>query len=172
MSARVRIRRESPADAIGVRRLLKAAFDTPAEARLAERLRAEAPTYFALVAMSGGRTVGYVAFTAVSLKPAESPARVAGLAPMAVLPGHQRQGIGRQLVETGIARCWVEAYDAIVVVGAPEFYARFGFGPAGRFGLACEFDVPPDAFLAMELKPGALGRRATTVHYHAAFRDV
>jgi putative acetyltransferase len=84
-------------------------------------------------------------------------ARVAGLGPMAVLPDRQRRGIGSRLVRAGLDACRHLGYEAVVVVGHPAYYPRFGFSRAGAFGLRFESaEVPDEAFMALELRPGAL----------------
>ena len=70
-----------------------------------------------------------------------------------------------------------EVDAAVVVLGHPEYYPRFGFLPASRFGLRCEYNVPDETFLAMELEPGAFERRTHhgwryVVKYHVAFSNV
>ena len=92
-----------------------------------------------------------------------------GLAPMAVLPGRQRQGIGSELVRAGLDECRRLGFGAIVVLGHAEYYPRFGFVPASKFGLKSEYDVPDDVFMALELIPGALRGRAGTIRYHPTF---
>jgi putative acetyltransferase len=79
---------------------------------------------------------------------------------MAVLPECQRQGVGSQLVRAGLDSCRASRHDAIVVIGHPEFYPRFGFVPAVTKGLRCEFDVPPEVFMVLELRTGALDSSA------------
>jgi putative acetyltransferase len=90
---------------------------------------------------------------------------------MAVAPQHQRQGFGSALVRAGLARCNELQCDAVVVLGHPEYYPRFGFSPAAGFGIACEYEVPEEAFMAMELKSGAFRGKTGTVRYHAAFSN-
>ena len=168
MSA-VHIRKESPADEIAIRALHNAAFESEAEARLVDTLRLEARPRISLVAMAGGRLIGHILFTPVTLDGANHGIHAVGLGPMAVHPERQREGIGSQLVETGIARCWVERQDVIVVLGHPEFYPRFGFVPADQFGLSCEWSVPSEAFMALELKRGVLDGNGGRVRYHPVF---
>ena len=95
-----------------------------------------------------------------------------GLAPMAVAPGHQRKGIGSHLVREGLARCRAAGVAGVVVLGHAEYYPRFGFVPAQQFGLRCEYDVPADVFMALELTQGALRGVSGLVRYHAAFAAV
>ena len=97
---------------------------------------------------------------------------IMGLAPMAVVPDRQGAGIGSALVRAGLERCKGLGAAAAVVLGHPPFYPRFGFSPAARFGITCEYDVPQEAFMAIELRPGALREASGMVQYHAAFRNV
>jgi putative acetyltransferase len=95
-----------------------------------------------------------------------------GLGPMAVAPSRQRKGIGSALVRDGLRRCKALGYRVVVVVGHPTYYPRFGFVPAIRFGLRCEYDVPTDVFMAVELEPGALNGISGFVRYDDAFAGV
>jgi putative acetyltransferase len=95
-----------------------------------------------------------------------------GLAPMAVMPARQRQGIGSLLVLEGLKRCRGAGVAAVVVVGHAAYYPRFGFVPGSRFSIRCEYDVPDDVFLARELHDGALRGVSGTVRYHPAFASV
>ena len=95
-----------------------------------------------------------------------------GLAPMAVLPARQRGGIGSALVRAGLDACRQLGCTAVVVLGHPAYYPRFGFQPASRFALGCEYDVPDEAFMALEVEPGSLVGKAGTIRYHRAFAEV
>ena len=140
-----------------------AAFGSAAEARLVEALRAAARLSISLVGEKDGRIVGHVAFSPVSVAGANDGL---GLAPMAVLPAFQRQGIGRQLIAEGIAGA-----GFIVVLGEPAYYGRFGFGPAADFGLSDEYGSGA-AFQVLELRPGAIPRGAGLVRYAPEFAMV
>jgi putative acetyltransferase len=164
----VNIRRETPADAAAVRRVNESAFETSTEADLVERLHAGARPLVSLVAEEDGAIVGHILFSPVTLSgAAETP--IMGLAPMAVVPAHQQRGIGSALVRAGLLACKELGFDAVVVLGHAEYYPRFGFQPAARFGVSCEYDVPDDVFMALELTAGALGRTGGTIRYHGAF---
>ena len=90
--------------------------------------------------------------------PGEPEVRTAaGLAPMAVHPDLQRRGIGSRLVEEGLEACRAAGRELVVVLGHPDYYPRFGFTPAAGLGLVWEHDAPSEAFLALELVPGAAG---------------
>jgi len=165
----VRAERERDRDA--VRAVNEAAFGRSAEARLVAVLRAQADPLVSLVAESEGAIVGHIMFSPVVL-PEHPERRVMGLAPLAVAPGQQHRGIGSALVMAGLERCRGLGAGAVVVLGEPGYYRRFGFSPAGGFGIACEYDVPPEAFMAVEVEPGHLRGASGKARYHPAFHDV
>lgn len=164
----VRIRTEAPGDRDAVRSVNIAAFETPAEAGLVDVLRREARPLVSLVAEDEGSVVGHILFTPVTLS-TDAQLPLMGLAPMAVVPARQRQGVGSALVTEGIERCRQLGAAAIVVLGHAEYYPRFGFVPSARFAITSEYDVPPEVFMIRVLRDGALDRRAGTIRYHAAF---
>ena len=163
------IRPERSVDADAIRAVTAAAFPTPAEAALVDALRRQQAAVISLVAEDGGQVVGHILFSPVTLDGSDQG--IVGLAPMAVSPGRQRQGIGSELVRAGLDATRDCGAAGVVVVGHPAFYPRFGFVPASRFGLRCEYDVPDDVFMALELSPGAL-RTGGFIRYHAAFADL
>ena len=166
------IRPEQPSDEAAVRDVLLRAFDGPAEAGLVDRLRAAGAATVSLVAELEGVVVGYILFSPVEIEGAESNASGVGLAPMAVLPDHQRSGIGSELVRAGLARCRELGEVRVVVLGHPTYYPRFGFVPASTFGIGSEYDVPDDVFMAQELEPGALEGVRGTAHYRPEFGEM
>ncbi len=165
------VRGERTGDADAVRTVNERAFGRPNEAALVDALRGTRGA-ISLVAAIGDRIVGHILFTPVEIgQPADSIV-AAGLAPMAVLPEHQRQGIGSQLVRAGLDACRRRGYRAVVVLGHPQYYPRFGFAPAGTRGLTCEWSAPPDAFMALELDAGALSGARGVVKFRPEFAGV
>ena len=169
MTTNVQIRLELPDDEFAVRETNEHAFGTPVEATLVNRLRG-LPESISLVATADDRIVGHILFTPISVEP-PARVRIAGLAPMAVRPENQRSGIGSQLVRAGLDHCRRHGYAAVVVVGHPEFYPRFGFLRASTKGLTCEFPVRDEAFMAVELNAGGLADVRGLVRYRPEFSE-
>ena len=165
------IRAEQPADWAAVHSVNESAFETPAEADLVAALRHQAQPVVSLVAEHDGSVVGHIMLSPVSLSGYPS-LKIMGLAPMAVPPLHQRSGIGSALVRAGLDRCKELGFGAVAVLGHPQYYPRFGFLPARRFGIACEYDAPDEAFMVLELHPGYLHGAAGMIKYHEAFRNI
>jgi putative acetyltransferase len=165
------IRSERLADIPRIRAVNLAAFETSTEADLVDALRAQAEPIVSLVAEDDDALVGHILFSPVTLiEHPELP--IIGLAPMAVVPARQRQGIGSALVHDGLPRCRRLGFGVVIVLGHAEYYPRFGFMPASHFGLRCEYDVPEDVFMVLELEEGALDGKAGTIRYHSAFGSV
>jgi putative acetyltransferase len=166
------IRLESAEDIPAVRRVNELAFGSPDEASLVDALRAVSDPQISLVAVEDGQIVGHIFFSPVSIESEDSNASALGLAPMAVLPQYQRQGVGSQLVREGLKECQRIGCHVVVVLGHPEYYPRFGFVPASQKGLRSEYPVPDEVFMVVELKPGALGNQRGLVKYRPEFGDV
>ena len=167
----IRIRRENSADARAIRAVNESAFGTAAEADLVEALRRVAAPLISLVADENGAIAGHILFSPVTLS-SDPGLRIAGLAPMAVTPARQRQGIGSALVRAGLDECRAVGFLAVAVLGHFGFYPRFGFVPASRFGIRSTYDVPDDVFMALELEAGALHEKPGVIHYHHVFEGV
>jgi putative acetyltransferase len=166
----VTIRVEQPSDAVAVRAINQQAFGSPLEGRIVERLR-DASGTLSLVATSQGELIGHILFSPVTIEPA-CELRVAGLGPMSVRPDRQRVGVGSRLVRAGLDACRDRGYSAVVVVGHPTYYPRFGFEPADAWGLTlCDFDVPREAFMVVAVEPAAQRRVSGAVRYRREFAE-
>jgi putative acetyltransferase len=168
---KILIRVEEPDDYSGVYAVNTSAFDTQAEANLVEVLRSQAQPYASLVAMEDGEIVGHIMLSPVKLS-GHTGLKIMGLGPMAVMPKKQRQGIGSALVKAGLEKCKELGCGAVVVLGHKGYYPRFGFTPSVKFGIGCEYNVPPEVFMVIELLPGYLRDATGIIHYHPAFNEV
>jgi len=168
----VAILHERPEDANAIRFVLEEAFGQSIEADLVDALRRRGALTLSLVALRENEVVGHIVFSPVTIESAESSFDAIGLGPMAVLPPYQRKGIGSQLVRIGLEQCRQAGHEIVVVLGHPDFYGRFGFVSTKHRGIYCEFDVPDDVFMVMELRQGALAGRGGLVKYQPDFKSV
>jgi putative acetyltransferase len=167
----ITIRLEAPGDVIQVRRINELAFGQPAEADLVDRLRDACAESLSLVA-EDEVVVGHILFTPVVVESSGQRIVGMGLAPMAVLPDRQRNGIGSQLVTRGLDALRDRRCPFVVVVGHPEYYPRFGFEPASRHGIASQWDgMPDEAFMALMLDPRAMTGVSGIARYRDEFND-
>jgi putative acetyltransferase len=169
------VRSETPEDVSEIRRVNELAFGTPAEANLVETLRDGGNAVLSLVAVEDNRVVGHLLLSPVTIgsgEPVDETFSALGLGPLAVLPEHQRLGIGSLLIESALNTSRKAGHDCVVLVGHAEYYPRFGFVPASRFGLQCQYDVPDEVFMAMELREGTLTGHKGIVRYQPEFDEV
>src|SRR5438552_1181557 len=155
------IRPEHSADLDAIRAVHECSFPTPVEACLVDRLRNAGRLAVSLLAEADGAIIGHVAFSPVTTSDGHAGA---GLAPVAVVPSHRRQGIAAELIEQGLAACRAAGFGWAVVLGEPRYYCRFGFRPAAGFGLTDEYGGG-SAFQAMELVADSMPVGAGLVRY-------
>ena len=141
------IREEQPQDTEQVRLILQAAFATAVESKLVDALRSNGNAVISLVAVCGQDVLGHILFSPVTTTP-PGIARGIGLAPVAVLPAVQSQGIGTNLILAGLQLCRMLGYDYCVVLGSPEYYHRFGFKSGHDYGLENEYGAGEE-FMAL-----------------------
>lgn len=165
------IRDEEEKDRASVSGIVAAEFDTGAESDFVDAIRKQPPPVVSLVAEEAGEVIGHVLFSPAPLE-GDPQAKLMGLASLAVIPEHQGKGIGSELMRAGLERCRRLGFEGVIALGHADYYSRFGFAPASRFGLRFVYQLPEDAFLALELAPGALERRSGKVQYLAALRTI
>ncbi len=161
------IREREPADDEAIRRLNDGAFGSSLEAKIVEDLRKARLAAIELVAVEEGEIVGHILFSALKVTFDEELIPTLALAPMAVLPGRQRHGIGSRLVRHGLALARQHEWWAVIVLGHPDYYPRFGFSATLAKPLAAPYSG--EAFMALELVPGALSGAGGRVVYPPAF---
>lgn len=161
------VRPELEEDRIPIGELHRLVFGGNVEAELVDRLRRDRLAELSLVAVIGGQIVGHIMFSDLEAEIDGRRVRALALAPMAVVPMRQRQGIGTRLMEESLTRLGRSEYEALIVLGHESYYPRFGFSAELARKLASPFKG--DAFMAMALKPGALEGEKGSVTYPAAF---
>jgi len=163
----VAVRSEETADQSAVYSLNESAFGRPDEARLVDDLRHEGAVLLSLVAERETEIVGHILFTRMWIDYTDGSIAAVALAPMAVLPGFQRSGIGGKLITNGLAMLRERGEQVVIVLGHPDYYPRFGFSVEKARSLQSPF--PPEAFMAVELSAGALAGISGRVRYPSAF---
>ena len=163
----VAIRAATAADHDGIAALNRAAFGGKEEVGIIQRLRRDDLIAVELVAVQAGAIIGHILLSALPTTMDGRPVRALALAPMAVLPGQQKKGIGRRLIEAALDEGRRLGFAAVIVLGHPAYYPRFGFSAALASKLASSFSG--EAFMALELIPGALAGQAGAVTYPPAF---
>ena len=164
------IRDEAAGDAPAVHAVVEEAFASPLEAGIVDALRADCDDRLSLVAEEDGGIVGHILFTPVEIGAAEGPLRGYGLAPMAVRTAWQRRGIGSALVAEGTRRLREAGAPFVFVIGHPEYYPRFGFERASRYGVRCQWpEVPDEAVMVLVLEPSIAPRLAGLARYRSEF---
>jgi len=178
------IRTSTDKDKAEIRAVHERAFGRKAEADLVETLMASnafVPN-LSLVAVNDGKVAGHILYTKVDIVDEDgqvkSEMRTKGnliyavaLAPLAVLPELQKQGIGKALMHESLKLADKNGHGVIIVLGHPEYYPKFGFEPASQHGMKSPFDVPDNVFM---VKPLNNFNAAITgsVAYHEAFNEI
>jgi putative acetyltransferase len=160
------IREALPSDYAATRAVLRHAFPADEEADLVEQLRADGDVLVELVAASDTTLQGHILYSPLAIERDGATIHAAALAPVAVLPAFQNQGIGGELIRAGNARCAELGLEAIVVLGHADYYPRFGFSARTAESLQAPFSGLH--FMALELKPGVL-KDGGKVRYAKAF---
>lgn len=193
------LRLERPEDAPSIREVHRLAFEEQAEADLVDALRDAGAGVLSMVAVDEGEaatatepagTGTGAGIECAAVKPAGATGQVVahilytwvivdteqgeqvpllGLAPVSVRPDRQGAGIGTRLIEASLEWLREEGYAAVVLVGHPSYYPRFGFIPASRWGLEWEVDAPDGVFQALELSPGGLAGVRGVVRFRPEF---
>ncbi|MCC7086430.1 MAG: N-acetyltransferase [Pirellulales bacterium] len=162
---KVIIRAEKPGEETAIRALHDLAFSSPFEGELVDNLRSAGRLTISRVAIDGDKVVGHIALSPVTVGPSNVGL---GLAPLGVLPESQRQSIGSNLVLDALGQCAAIGTGIIVVLGAPEYYGRFGFKPAANWNLIDEYDGGA-AFQAIALDATAIPAEGGLVKYSPEF---
>lgn len=149
--------------------VLRGAFGGPDEVGLVERLRRDGDACIELVAIDeASAIVGHILFSRLSVTKGSQVSRAVALAPLSARADVQRRGVGDTLTRAGIAVCRDAGFDLAVVLGHPSYYPRFGFSALLAKLLDAPYSGRP-SFMALELRPGALGSERWSVRYARAF---
>lgn len=171
--SQVSVRQENKDDIRAIDVVHVSAFEGDAEAGLIDDLRASSSFIpeLSLVAEFNGRIVGHILLTKVRLLSDDGGQDILVLAPMAVVPSQSHRGIGSELVQKAVEAAKSMGYTAIVVAGRPDFYKRFGFEPASKWGLTSNLAIAGELITAIELEDGALSKGGNVI-YPSMFEKV
>lgn len=164
------VRTEQPEDITAIHAVNAAAFGRAVEANLVDALRAHGHLALSLVAERGGEVVGHIAFSPATIASPEGDWAALALGPLAVLPAHQRSGVGSALVRAGLAACLALGHDVVFLLGHATYYPRFGFTPSQPCGVwwaARPAEI--EHFMVAELRPGALVGRIGAMRFAPEF---
>lgn len=167
------IRTETSADYDGVYQVnVKAFGDREDEAKLVDKIRSSEGYIkeLSIVAEQVSKIQGHILLSKAIVEDGENTHNVIALAPLAVMPKLQKQGIGKALIHEGLERCRELGYTLVFLIGHPEYYPKFGFQPAGQHGFELkQFEVPADVFMVCELQGGELQKIKGELKYPESF---
>ena len=124
-----------------------------------------------LIAELNNKIVGHILFSKIKIS-GHSIYNSLALAPVAVLPEYQKRGLGTKLVLKGLEMAKQLGFCSVIVLGHKDFYSKFGFQRASSWNIKCPFQVPDEAFMAIELSEKALNGKPGVVQYTAEFYEV
>jgi len=171
----IQIRPETVADRQAIYRLIELAFGQNNESRLVDLFRKDdcfIPE-LSLVAHMNEEIIGHIIFTKIVIR-GETGRETSSLAlaPMGVLPAHQKSGIGGKLIRAGLSAAKELGHQSVIVMGHKDYYPKFGFLPAEKWEISTHYEVPSEYFMAIELIPGALSNAKGVVEYSAPFSQL
>jgi putative acetyltransferase len=147
-------------------------LDRVSEAKLVDALRLACADHLSLVADDNGSIIGHFMFTPVVVTDGKQKTQGMGLAPMAVLPSRQRQGIGSLLVKFGLKILHEKDCPFVMVLGHPEYYPRFGFQPASGYNIRTQWDgIPDDAFMILVMDHETMQNVSEVATFREEFSD-
>jgi len=170
MEPTANVRDETAPDHAAVLQVHRDAFGRDAEAALVDRLRRDDVAQISLVAVTQSIVIGHALLTEARLVFDSEEKIIGALGPVAVSQPHRRRGVAQALIARGLGLCWKRGWPAVIVLGNPVYYNRFGFTRADTWSIRCELDVPPEAFMIAFASEPIQG--PATAKYDPAFDDV
>ena len=167
----IHIRKEQKKDFKAIREVNDKAFEQPEEGIVVEKIRNRNSNILSLVAEVEGKVIGHILFSPAVIEMKDKTWDGMGLAPMSVLPEYQNKGIGTKLVDAGMKEIRNRDCPFVIVLGHPNYYPRFGFKTATRYGVKCQWEVPEEAFMIMILDENAMDDITGVAKYLPEFND-
>jgi putative acetyltransferase len=167
----IEIRKEQPLDITPIREVHIRAFGQSQEADIVDQLRQNCNDLLSFVAILGNQVVGHILFSPATIEGQGRNVSGMALAPMAVMPDCQRQGVGSELVRAGISKLGNKQCPFVLVLGHAEYYPRFGFEPASLYGIRSEWEVPDEAFMILVLSEAEMKGISGVAKYRQEFDE-
>lgn len=168
------IRSETEVDYLAIRKVNDLAFKQKNESLLIDKLGFN-PRFIgelSIVAVFEDEVIGHILFFPIDIVDNAMIHDSLALAPMSVLPKFQSKGIGGQLIKYGLNAAKKLGFESVIVLGHKDYYPKFGFQPASKWNINAPFDVPDEAFMAIELVNNALVDISGVVEYPPEFAEV
>jgi putative acetyltransferase len=166
------IRQEAEEDIAGIHALHTLAFEQSLEADIVDALRKNCDDLLSLVADEGGKIIGHILFSPAEIEGPHGVIKGMALAPMAVLADMRRKGVGTRLVKHGLVQLMRARCPFIIVVGRPDYYTHFGFGPASNFGIKCQWEnVPDEAFMILWIDKSKIDGVSGVARFREEFNE-
>lgn len=172
------IRKEAQEDYQTSESVVKQAFDSlefsdQKEHELVPRIRQSEAFIpeLSLVVVRNDRIIGHILLSRISIRTDQHTVQSLALAPVSVLPEFQALGIGKKLIHEALQRAAQLGYGSVIVLGHPGYYPKFGFKKASRWGIQPPFEVPDEAYMALELREHALEQASGVVQYPSIFYE-
>jgi putative acetyltransferase len=166
------VREERPGDIDAIRIINYRSFMQPQEGSIIDKLRVSCNDLLSLVAERGDELVGHILFSPAVIDAPGVHIRGMGLAPMAVAPEYQRQGVGSSLVKHGLGLLKEQGCPFVIVLGHPEYYPRFGFVRAATYHLKSQWEgVPEEAFMVVVWDDSGMKETGGVARYRDEFDE-
>jgi predicted N-acetyltransferase YhbS len=168
----IHIKKETQEDYEAIDEVNKLAFDQEFEGQMVRKIRngQNFIEELSLVAFDETTVVGHILLSKIKIE-GEREHETLALAPMAVKPEYQQKGIGKKLVRAGLKKAKDLGFGSVIVLGHSDYYPQFGFQKASQWNIKCPFNVPDEAFMAIQLIPGDLEDKGGSVVYPKEFED-
>jgi putative acetyltransferase len=155
------IRETTPVDIKDILYVEREAFQRDSEVNITRDMLSDpsAEPRISLLAFVKNQPVGHILFTRVYIE-GNPQIEVSFLAPLAIIPNFQKQGIGGALIKEGVKRLSKMGVDLVFVIGHPKYYPRFGFAPASKLGFQPTYPLPTEvatAWMVLPLRPNIIG---------------
>ncbi|MFH2202090.1 MAG: N-acetyltransferase [Elusimicrobiota bacterium] len=167
------IRSETAADEAVITDIIQSAFGEADQLELLFSVRANISfdPLLSVVAEQGGKIFGHAMYFEVVIEDGAKKHRGVHIAPIAVSPDMQKQGVGERLIRHGLQHCQSMGFELVTVMGPAAYFRRFDFVPAAPHGFTSAIPIPPEDFMVRELAHGALKRMQGKIVYPSFFSD-